>query len=185
MTTDQRDLTPAPYLSANRQNYPEPMRTLRVVDPTFLDTAPIRDHLVQTLPVSAAAAFRCFEDGDAWGEWIPAIESVTWTSPKPYGVGTTRTVSLTKGGIDEEFFIWEEGKRMAFFFVGADLPLIKAFAEDYVLTPRGDDQCELRWNWALAAGPLGRVFNMGFKRSGRTSLSNLEHYLRANPEKYV
>lgn len=160
------------------------MRTLRVVDPSFLDTAPIRDSLVQTLPVGAEAVFRCFEDGDAWGEWIPPIESVTWTSPKPYGVGTTRTVTLTKGGIDEEFFIWEPGKRMAFYFVRSTMPIVKAFAEDYVLTPRGNDQCELRWNWAIEAGLLGRVFNMGFKKAGRKSLANLEQYLRANGTKY-
>ena len=160
------------------------MRSLRVVDPTFLDTAPIRDSLAQTLPVSAASAFRCFEDGDAWGEWIPAIEGVTWTSPKPFGVGTTRTVALKRGGIDEEFFIWEPGERMAFYFVTSSMPLVKAFAEDYVLTPRGNDQCELRWNWAIDAGPLGRVFNLGFKAAGRKSLANLEQYLRANPGKY-
>lgn len=164
------------------------MRQLKVVDPSYLDTAPVRDQLVQSLPVSAAEAFRCLEDGDAWGEWIAAIEGVEWTSPKPFGVGTTRTVTTRPGAIEEEFFAWEDGRRMAFYFVRSGLPVFGAFAEDYVLTPKGDDRCELTWRWAFEGAGLLRpaqgLVNIGFKRQGAKSLSNLYDYLKANPGKY-
>lgn len=167
------------------------MRTLRVVDPTFLDNAPVTDQLQQSLPVSAEAAFRCLEDGDAWSEWIDGIESVDWTSPKPYGIGTTRTVHLKPGPVEEEFFAWEDGRRMAFYFVRASIPVFGAFAEDYVLEPRGEDGCLLTWRWGLEGGgpfkfgPLQSLVNVGFKRAGRKSLAELERYLRANGDKYA
>lgn len=165
------------------------MRQLRVVDPSFLQTAPVRDHLLQTIPASAGATFRCLEDGEAWGEWIDPIQDVEWTSPKPYGIGTTRTVTLKPGGpIDEEFFAWEDGRRMAFYFVRSGLPMFAAFAEDYVLTPQGNDRCELRWSWAFEGAGLFRpaqgLVNVGFKRQGRASLAKLAEYMKANAAKY-
>lgn len=165
------------------------MRQLRVVDPSFLQTAPVRDHLIQTIPASAEATFRCLEDGDAWGEWIDAIQGVEWTSPTPYGIGTTRTVTLKPGGaIEEEFFAWEDGRRMAFFFVRSAMPLFAAFAEDYVLTPQGDDRCELAWSWAFEGAGVFRaaqgLVNVGFKRQGRASLAKLAEYMKANAAKY-
>ncbi len=165
------------------------LRQLRVVDPSFLETAPVRDHLIQTIPASAEATFRCLEDGDAWGQWLEAIQSVEWTSPRPYGIGTTRTVSVKPGGaIEEDFFAWEDGRRMAFYFVRTGLPFFAAFAEDYVLTPQGNDRCELRWSWAFEGAGFFRatqgLVNAGFKRQARGSLANLAEYMKANAAKY-
>lgn len=162
------------------------MRTLRVVDSSYLDTAPVRDHLVQAIPASADSTFRCLEDGDAWSEWLKPVQGVTWTSPKPFGVGTTRTVVTKPGGdLEEEFFAWEDGRRMAFYFVRSGLPFFKAFAEDYVVTPVGEDRCELRWSWAFEAPSiLQPVLAFGFKKNCVGSLKNLADYMRDNADKY-
>lgn len=165
------------------------MRTHRVVDPSYLTTAPIQDGLVRTIPASAEATFRCLEDGDAWGEWIDAIQGVEWTSPKPFGVGTTRTVQIKPGGqIDEEFFAWEDGRRMAFYFVRSGLPMFGAFAENYELEPQGSDRCLLRWSWAFeGAGPfrfVQQLLNTVFRTQGKKSMDALENYMRANGDKY-
>ena len=42
------------------------------------------------MAVSAEQAFATLEDGPAWTKWMPVITGVDWTSPKPYGEGTTR-----------------------------------------------------------------------------------------------
>jgi hypothetical protein len=65
-----------------------------------------------------------------------AITKVTWTSPQPHGVGTTRTVDM-RGGIvgGEEFLSWEPYTHMAFRFNEASSGTIAAFAEDYRVVP--------------------------------------------------
>ena len=58
-----------------------------------------------TLPCSPKSLFRCFEDADAWSEWVSVIEKVEWTSPRPFEVGTTRNVEMPGGMIACEEFI--------------------------------------------------------------------------------
>ncbi|MFQ3322634.1 MAG: hypothetical protein ACI90U_000446 [Pseudomonadales bacterium] len=38
--------------------------------------------------------FEIFEDKQAWPVWAGPIQKVEWTSPKPFGIGTTRTVFM-------------------------------------------------------------------------------------------
>ena len=162
------------------------MQTLRVVDPSFLETAPVRQTLVQTIPASSEETFRCLEDGDSWAGWIPDVEALMWTTPKPFGVGTTRTVTMKQGQLDEEILVWEEGRRMALYWVRGWVPrAVKAFAEDYVLVPNGKDECELRFSWALGGGVQARIFGMVYGRSARKWMRDLEQYLRANRDMYA
>jgi hypothetical protein len=46
---------------------------------------------------SAEQLFAALEDGPSWSKWVPLIRDVTWTSPKPFAKGTTRTVTLVGG----------------------------------------------------------------------------------------
>ena len=75
----------------------------RPVDASFFDTAPMRFKNVVELNASPAKVFAIFEDGESWPQWFRAIHKVAWTSNKPYGVGTTRTVWLTPVTLDEHF----------------------------------------------------------------------------------
>jgi hypothetical protein len=61
------------------------------------------------------------------------IHKVVWTSNKPYGVGTTRTVWLALVTADEYFFRWEQNRRFSFYLTGHSMPFFHAFAEDYLL----------------------------------------------------
>ena len=100
------------------------------------------------------------EDAAVWPKWAPAIKKVTWTSPKPFGLGTTRTVDLIGGMLAEEEFIgWEPNRRMAFYFVRTSMPA-DAFAEDYVLRDLGDGRTEIAWTMGMTL-PNGRT-NPGF-----------------------
>ena len=94
--------------------------------------------------------FEVFEDEVSWTVWAPPIQRVEWTSPKPFGVGTTRTVYMM-GDMDgyEEFIAWERGKRMAFTFIGCSKNNTEKFLEDYRVEDLGDGSCRVTWYMAM------------------------------------
>ena len=104
----------------------------------------------EIVKASPEQIFEVFEDAHAWTVWAMPIQKVEWTSPRPFGVGTTRTVSMI-GGMDgyEEFIAWEPGKRMAFTFVGCSKDSTDKFLEDYRVTDLGDGSCRVEWHMAM------------------------------------
>ncbi len=126
------------------------MYECRAVDPTFFQTAPRRFSASVEVAASPDEIFTAFEDAYAWTVWALPITNVCWTSPAPYGVGTTRTVSMTGGMVGEEVFItWERGKAMAFRFTRSNIPTIAAFAEDYVVEPISEGRTRVTWTMAM------------------------------------
>lgn len=127
------------------------------VDETFFDSAPVR--LVGRFEVKRPAA-------DVWEElvsddplpWCRVIDGIDWTSGRPFGVGTTRTVFALKGlnVFKERFFRWEDGRRKSFYVTEASAPMIKRFAEDYLVESDGDDACVFTWTIAYEPSLLGR-----------------------------
>ncbi|MEH6569334.1 MAG: SRPBCC family protein [Halioglobus sp.] len=101
--------------------------------------------------------FEVFEDAHSWTQWAMPIQKVEWTSPKPFGVGTTRTVSMM-GDMDgfEEFVAWERGKRMAFTFIGCSKDATEKFLEDYRVTDLGDGSCRVEWYMAMETRGFSR-----------------------------
>lgn len=100
---------------------------------------------------------------------------IYWTSPRPFGVGTTRRAT-TLGGLgvgDAYYFVWEEGRRQAFYFTRYSLPVFTSFAEDYVVESAGIDRCNFTWQialtpTALGRGPLNKLsFAYAFRATGR------------------
>ncbi len=163
-------------------------RPLRTVGADYLSSAPVNETLTQDLPVSADTAFRALEDPTSWPEFIGAINSVEWTSPKPFGVGTTRTIHGPGGAIEEEFWGWEDGRSMGFCFTAAAIPIFAAFAEEWRVEPTGDDSCQLTWRYGFEtptwARPLQPLIAFGFKRQGVGSLRTLADHLATNESRY-
>lgn len=124
----------------------------------FIDTAPYRFVSTVDLRISPQELFEVLSDAESWPVWATVITKVTWTSPEPYGVGTTRTVHM-RGGIvgDEEFLTWEPHTRMSFRFNEASTRSISAFAEDYRVVPT-EDGCNLTWIMSMKPnGAAGRI----------------------------
>ena len=78
------------------------------VDLSFVDDAPFRFVSTVALAITPEQLFEVLGDAESWPHWATVITNVTWTSPEPRGVGTTRTVDM-RGGITgpEEFLAWE------------------------------------------------------------------------------
>lgn len=133
-------------------------------------------------PFPPSAVWAALLDAKAWTEWL-AITKVDWTSPEPFGVGTTRTVEIGDMVIDEVFFIWEEGRRMGFYFDKSTLP-ISAGVEDYhiVETPGG---CELHWA-GKASAPLflGGIVSKQLAKGIAEGMPKLEALIRDNPGRF-
>ena len=126
------------------------MLPCRPVDATFFETAPERFRYEVELACTPARLFEILEDPASWPRWAPGIARVEWTSPRPYGVGTTRTVSLRGGPqIVEEFTVWEPGRALAFHVREATEAVWWSFAERYEIVASGAG-CKLTWTIAYA-----------------------------------
>ena len=165
------------------------VRTYRTVDAGFLDAAPVCETLRQAIPASAGATFATLEDADAWPVWLVPVDEVVWTSPRPFGVGTTRDITGKLGTISELFFAWEAGKRMSFCFTSGRVPGLVAFAEDYEVVPTGSTTCELVWRHAFefagAYRAMQPVVAFGFKRTCARSLRKLAAYMAERADRGV
>lgn len=118
----------------------------------FLDTAPKRYSDTMEVPHPAEKVWADLTSDNPLS-WCKAIAGVTWTSPRPFGVGTTRDVKVLGGAlvVREHFFRWEEGTRKSFSVTEASLPVFKRIAEDYIVEPLGPDRS--RFTWVIAAEP--------------------------------
>jgi len=122
------------------------------VGEAFLDTAPFRlDEAFDIRRPAAEVWEELTVDKPLW--WCRLLRGVTWTSPRPFGVGTTRTVRTIGGAsvIQERFFRWEPGRRQSFYAVESSLPVFRRFAEDYLVERTSDAAC--RFTWTIAGEP--------------------------------
>jgi len=128
------------------------------VDERFFESAPMR--LRAGFEVNLPAA-KVWEELTAEGtlHWCRILQDVRWTSPRPFGVGTTREVKALQGAnfLRERYFRWEEGRRKSFYVVESTGPLFRAVAEDYLVEPRGEDACRFTWTIAVEQTALGRA----------------------------
>ncbi|MFL6090929.1 MAG: SRPBCC family protein [Aeromicrobium sp.] len=125
---------------------------LRPIDETFFTSAP--QVFTEAFDIANPAPEVWSElTADAALSFCRSLRGARWTSPRPFGVGTTRTMPALYGllVIDERYFRWEEGRRQSFYVERANLPMFKSLAEDYLLEPTGPDTC--RFTWTIAADP--------------------------------
>lgn len=130
----------------------------KVVDLSYLETAKNRFKAEVEIDATPEQIFESFENADDWPRWAPPIQKVEWTSPKPFSLGTTRTVSMSGGMVGDEVFIaWEYPKRMAFCFTACSKSMTESFAEDYIVTPLANGKTQVTWTMAMDVKGAGRV----------------------------
>ena len=138
----------------------------------------------EVIAATPEQVFEVFEDAHAWTEWAMPIQKVEWTSPKPYGVGTTRSVHMMGDMVGHEVFVeWDRGKRMAFTFVGCSKDATEKFLEDYRVEDLGDGTCRVQWYMAME--PRGFSRHMMFltrpimRIANRRMFSKFKAYVEA------
>lgn len=129
---------------------------LEPCDETFFDTATYSYRYPIELDVPPERVWESLTSDRALADWGLGLRKLEWTSPRPFGVGTTREVVLAGRMLElhERFFRWEEGRRKSFYAHEANRPLLRAFAEDYLVerTPTGS-----RFTWTIAMEPTARA----------------------------
>lgn len=126
------------------------MSVLDPVDESFLDSAQHR--FVYPIELAALA-------DEVWGAltgsrplgWCRMLTHVAYTSGPARGAGTTRRSEVAWGAMtfDERFFAWDDSRRRhAFFVERCNVPLTRAFAEEYRVEPTARG-CRLTWTFAF------------------------------------
>lgn len=159
---------------------------LEPADEAFFTTAPHLYRYPVDLPVPPERVWESLQSDESLGAWGMGVQSLTWQTPRPFGIGTTREVVMPLGvmAVREKFIIWDEGTRYAFYVPEATRPFLRRFAEDYVVEPRGNGS---RFTWTIAIEPqpkfkrlvdLGRPLNkLAFGQVARSAKS----YFAKNP----
>lgn len=121
------------------------------VDASVFTKAPHVDVRVMDLAASADEVWGGLTEPRPVG-WCRRLANGHYTSPTPYGVGTTREISaLGVLKLRERFFEWDDAaRRHSFYVTDASLPLFEYFAEDYLVEPT-DGGCRFTWTFALKA----------------------------------
>lgn len=134
-----------------------PWFTLEQCGDDFLASAPQHEVGVFEIAQPARRVWEALTSEDTLN-WCRALSSVTWTSPRPFGEGTTRTVRTPLGALvlKEVYFRWDEGRRKSFYVRQATLPLFRRFAEDYLVEDTSPTSCRFTWTVASEPTPLGR-----------------------------
>lgn len=139
-----------------------PRFTLKSADADFFTSAP---HIFRYNKRFAAPPERVWESltsDESLAAWGPSVTRITWLSPRPFGVGSSREVVLFPGlvKVHETFFRWEEGRRYSFAVDHANIPTLQRFAEDYLIEPAGAGQTQFTWIVAIEPKP---AFTLPFK----------------------
>lgn len=151
------------------------MSSLQPVDESFLSSAPVIASKTISVPVPPEVVWRELTN-DTTLRWMAPGIRVTWGSPRT-GVGARRTIGPVIGPkINEQYFLWDEGKRKTFYVaaVPAPVPGLRAFAEDYIVTPTAQGT-DFTWTWAIdGAGPfrlatpvVQAIVNFAMKRTAK------------------
>ena len=130
----------------------------RLVDDSFWDVAPVLLSGQASLPVSSQVAFAHLADTNSWSTWYPTLNRAEWTSPAPFGEGSTRVIQLRgKAQAEQQVTAWEEGFRIVFCFTSGREPGMAAGAEEFWLRPTSPTSCELSWRMAVDVAGFAKI----------------------------
>jgi hypothetical protein len=154
-------------------------------DKVFSTAAQVYRYPVR-LDVAPERVWESISSDESLAAWGLGVRRLTWTAPRPFGVGTTREVVLPLSLITvrERFFRWDEGKGYSFYVEAADRPGLRCFAEDYVIEPDGDGSV-FTWTIALQPkrllGPVMTVLGPVNKRAFGLLATGAKRYFREHP----
>jgi uncharacterized protein YndB with AHSA1/START domain len=90
-----------------------------------------------SVPASPETVWPALADATAWPSWFSGMKDAHYTSPQPYGVGSTRCVRVMSLVADETILAFDVGRRFAFRVDSTNLPLFAALVEVVTLEAVG------------------------------------------------
>ena len=146
---------------------------MAATEESFLAEATRRVVVDVTVSRSAPEVWAELTEDGPMSSYCRAISSITWTSPRPFGVGTTRTTRALGGLITlhERYPQWDEGRRKVFVGVRTVPPVLRRVSEEYLVESIDDDHSRFRWTavWepTLMGRPIGFIGRAVFESIAR------------------
>lgn len=112
----------------------------------LIETARFRSTNSVDLTVTPSQLWQVLEEAESWPQWS-FVKDMTWTSPRPFRIGTTRVIETRAGGrAVEEVIAWHPQVHLA-FRVNESSSAGGASVEEHRIepTPQG---CRLTWTLA-------------------------------------
>jgi hypothetical protein len=128
--------------------------SLDSADAGLFDSAPHVFRYEKHYDATPEQVWESLQSDESLSAWGSTVSSLTWTAPRPFGVGTTREVVTGPARVHERFFRWDEGVGYSFHVYEATVPLFRRFAEDYRIEPDGSGT---RFTWLVAIEPIGAL----------------------------
>lgn len=151
-----------------------PTYPLEPFDLDFFETAPVTHRFSVNLPVTPERAWAELTRQNTL-DWCRIIKAINFTSPPPYGVGTTRSAQLAPAyaRLSERFFCWDEDAaagryRNAFYVEQANVPGLRRFGELSEIEP-ATMGCQFTWSFAIEMrGIMGRTSKFALPITNKT-----------------
>ncbi|WP_179468138.1 SRPBCC family protein [Mycolicibacterium vinylchloridicum] len=111
---------------------------LEAVDAGFFASAPYVFRYQKPFAAAPEQVWESLASADSAAAWGRTVKEVSFTSPPPHGVGTTReSVALGARG-RSRYFRWDVDKGYSMYVYESTAPVFTRYAEDFVLQPSGD-----------------------------------------------
>jgi hypothetical protein len=125
---------------------------LEPADSSFFSAAPVLLDFSAHFTAPPGRVWESLASDESVAAWGRGVQSVRWTSSRPFGVGTTREVVLAFNTVTvrEEFFRWDEGRGYSFCARQSNRPGLRRFAEDYAVSAAGTGTL---FTWRVALEP--------------------------------
>lgn len=113
----------------------------------LIETARFRSTNSVDLPITPGQLWQVLEDADSWPQWS-YVTRMTWTTPRPFKVGTTRAIETRTGGrVIDEVIAWHPQVHLAFRVNAVSVPTEGASVEEFRIEPTAQG-CRLTWTLA-------------------------------------
>jgi uncharacterized protein YndB with AHSA1/START domain len=168
---------------ATSRPIPTPTIRCHAVGLEFLNHAPYNYLTVGECNVSSDIVFRELVSPDSWPKWFQEMRSVVYTSPEPFGVGTTRTVAMKDFVLGEYFLAWEQNKRFCFRFESQNSRVFDAGVEDIQLEDLPGGRTRITYRVAMQPAFMIRLcgcivgFDASMKKMFDRAMTSFVHYL--------
>jgi hypothetical protein len=137
----------------------------------LIDTARFRSTNSVDLSIDPGQLWQVLEDEESWPQWS-YVTRMSWTGPKPFGIGTTRAIETRSGGhVVDEVIAWHPQAHLAFRVNSTSAETEGASVEEFRIDPTAQG-CRLTWTLAhdpkdpplLAKLVAGRVLNAKYRQ---------------------
>ena len=158
---------------------------LRHVGPEFLTDATAHPRATRAMPCRPEVLFTILVDAENWTRWTGATDAHYSTEP-PHGVGSRRIVTIRNQVLEEEFIVWEPGRRLTFTVWASSLP-VRAMVEDFTISPVNEANCLLTWTTAIEGRPraLSRSLGLVAYSEENRSLDRLRRFVARHADEYA